>query len=42
MPLKVLSELGGWKEPQTILQCYPDQDQLRDALKDRRRASSGE
>jgi integrase len=41
-PLKVLSELGGWKNPQTILICYqhPDQDQLREALKDRRKASS--
>jgi len=41
-PLKVLSELGGWKSPQTILTCYqhPDQDQLREALKDRRRASN--
>jgi transposase InsO family protein len=31
---KVLSELGGWKEPQTILKCYqhPDQDQLAAAL----------
>ena len=38
-PLKVLSELGGWKAPQTILMCYqhPDQDQLREALHDRRR-----
>jgi integrase len=41
-PLKVLCELGGWKDPQTILTCYqhPDQDQLREALKDRRRASN--
>ena len=41
-PLKVLSELGGWKNPQTILICYqhPDQDQLREALKDRRKASN--
>ena len=41
-PLKVLSELGGWKNPQTILICYqhPDQDQLREALKGRRRASN--
>jgi hypothetical protein len=38
-PLKVLSELGGWKNPQTILICYqhPDQEQLREALLDRRR-----
>jgi len=35
-PLKVLSELGGWKNPQTILICYqhPDQEQLREALLD--------
>ena len=40
-PLKVLSELGGWKNPQTILMCYqhPDQEQLRDALLDRRRVA---
>ena len=40
-PLKVLSELGGWKNPQTILICYqhPDQDQLREALLDRRRVA---
>lgn len=40
-PLKVLSQLGGWKNPQTILICYqhPDQQQLRDALSDRRRAN---
>ena len=33
-PLKVLSALGGWKAPQTILMCYvhPDQDALRKAL----------
>ncbi len=39
---KVLSELGGWKNPQTILICYqhPDPDQLREALKGRRRASN--
>jgi integrase len=38
-PLRVLCDLGGWKEPQTILKCYqrPDQDQLREALADRRR-----
>lgn len=39
-PLKVLCELGGWKEPQTLLKCYqhPDQDQLKEALQNRRRA----
>jgi len=37
LPLKVLSELGGWKEPQTILKCYqhPDQDALAAALRSR-------
>ncbi len=42
-PLKVLSELGGWKRTQTIIDCYqhPDQEQLRDALVARRRVSSG-
>ena len=41
-PLKVLCELGGWKTPHTILQCYQqaDEDQLRNALEDRRRAGS--
>ena len=41
-PLKVLCELGGWKTPHTILQCYQqaDEDQLRQALQDRRRAGS--
>ena len=30
-PLKALCELGGWKDPQTVLRCYqhPDQDALR-------------
>ena len=42
-PLKVLCELGGWKTPHTILQCYQhaDVDRLREALEDRRRAPSG-
>ena len=41
-PLKVLSQLGGWTNPRTILICYqhPDQDQLREALKDRRKVSN--
>lgn len=41
-PLKVLSELGGWKSPQTILICYqhPDQQQLREVLSDRRRVEN--
>ena len=39
-PLKVLCELGGWKTAQTVLQCYQraDQDLLRKALEDRRKA----
>jgi integrase len=42
-PLKVVSLLGGWKSPQTILMCYqhPDQNQLREALEDRRRYGTG-
>ena len=41
-PLKVLCELGGWKTPHTILQCYQqaDEDQLRQALADRRKPVS--
>ena len=41
-PLKVLCELGGWKTPHTILQCYQqaDEDQLRQALADRRKPGS--
>ena len=41
-PLKVLCELGGWKTPHTILQCYQhaDVDRLREALEDRRRVCS--
>ena len=41
-PLKVLCELGGWKTAQTVLQCYQraDQDRLREALEDRRRAAT--
>ena len=39
VPLKVLCELGGWKEAQTILRCYQraDDGQLRTALDSRRR-----
>ncbi len=39
LPLKVLCELGGWKEAQTVLRCYQhaDEDQLRNALDNRRR-----
>ena len=41
-PLKVLCELGGWKTPHTILQCYQqaDENQLRKALQDRRKPDS--
>ena len=41
-PLKVLCELGGWKTAQTVLQCYQraDEDRLREALEDRRRAAT--
>ena len=39
-PLKVLCDLGGWKEARTVLQCYQhtDEGQLRTALEARRRA----
>ena len=39
-PLKVLCELGGWKTPLTVMQCYQrvDQNHLRQALEARRRA----
>lgn len=39
-PLKVLCELGGWKTHETVVECYQhaDEEQLREALKDRRRA----
>ncbi|MXW09155.1 MAG: tyrosine-type recombinase/integrase [Gammaproteobacteria bacterium] len=38
-PLKVLCELGGWKTPHTVLECYQraDEGQLRTALDNRRR-----
>ena len=38
-PLKVLCELGGWKNPQTVLTCYQQANtgQLRTALESRRR-----
>ena len=40
-PLKVLCELGGWKTPLTVMQCYQrvDQTQLRQALEARQRAA---
>ena len=39
LPLKVLCELGGWKEAQTVLRCYQQADevQLRKALESRRK-----
>ena len=41
-PLKVLCELGGWKDAQTVLKCYQraDQGRLRKALEHRTRAHS--
>ena len=41
-PLKMLCVLGGWNTTHTILQCYQhtDVDRPREALEDRRRASS--
>ena len=38
-PLKVLCQLGGWKNPQTVLTCYQQANtgQLRTALESRRR-----
>ena len=40
LPLKLLCELGGWKNAQTVLRCYQraDEGQLRKALESRRRA----
>jgi hypothetical protein len=39
LPLKVLCDLGGWKEAQTVLRCYQQADpgQLRKALESRPR-----
>ena len=38
MPLKDLSDLGGWASPQTLLSCcqHPDQVTQREAMKARR------
>ncbi len=38
VPLKDLCQLGGWKEPQTVLKCYqkPDEATMREALASRR------
>ena len=42
LPLKVLCELGGWKAAKTVLRCYqqPDEAQLRQAIRSRRRPST--
>ncbi|WP_420448496.1 tyrosine-type recombinase/integrase [Candidatus Palauibacter sp.] len=42
LPLKVLCELGGWRDAQTVLRCYqrPDAGQLRTALEGRRRVAA--
>ena len=39
LPLKVLCQLGGWKEASTVLRCYqqPDEGQLRKGLEARRK-----
>ena len=39
-PLKVVCALGGWRDFETVLKCYqqPDENQLRRALGDRKRA----
>ena len=39
LPLKVLCELGGWRNAKTVLNCYqrPDAAQLRQAIRSRRR-----
>jgi hypothetical protein len=36
-PLKDLCQLGGWKDPQTILKCYQtaDEDRMRAAMANR-------
>jgi integrase len=37
VPLKDLAQLGGWKDPQTILKCYQsaDEESMRAALGER-------
>ena len=42
-PLKVLCELGGWKDFETVVKCYqhPDAGELREALAARKRVVSG-
>ncbi len=42
-PLKVLCKLGGWRDAETVLNCYqqPEEQSMRDALERRTRAVSG-
>ena len=42
LPLKVLCQLGGWKNAKTVLRCYQqaDEGQLREALESRRRVQA--
>jgi integrase len=42
-PLKVVCDLGGWRDFETVLRCYqhPDEVELREALADRRRNAMG-
>ena len=41
LPLKVLCDLGGWRDATTVLRCYqrPDAGQLRTALEARETAT---
>ena len=43
LPLKLLCTLGGWKSPQTVLECYqhPDQEAMKAALAGRARTVEG-
>jgi hypothetical protein len=43
VPLKDLCQLGGWRDPQTVLRCYmqPDVDTMRAALEQRRAVQVG-
>ena len=42
-PLKVLCKLGGWRDTETVLNCYqqPEEQSMRAALERRTRAVSG-
>ena len=42
LPLRVLCDLGGWKDFETVLKCYQQADEveLREALAARKRAGS--